>query len=438
MKFYLTNCLAAFFALSVHAQNVDSSATERFSVHAQTTVVNQFKPEFKAKYSGDNSLITQEESQISITSTLYLGARLWRGASVFLNPEIAGGSGLSEALGVADAPNGETFRVGSPAPSLYLARLFFRQTFALSGEKSGQTSDFNQLAGSEPTHYLSLTAGKISMADYFDDNKYSHDPRTQFMSWALMSNGAWDYPANVRGYTPSIVAEWVTPKNELRYGFSLLPLVANGGDMNWKIGQAGGHTLEFVHRRRWGNRDGAVRLLTFYNYGTMGDYKEAVALRPDAPDVTQTRRDGGSKYGICLNVEQDLTDDLGAFLRASWNDGKHETWVFTEIDNSLSAGISLNGRRWGRPNDQIGLAYVSSGISNPHRDYLAAGGKGFMLGDGTLNYAREQLVEAQYRAELVPNHLYLTGAYQFLLNPGYNADRNGPIHVFSVRVHARI
>lgn len=420
----------------LNAQQSDTLKDERFSLHFQTTVINQFKPSFSAKYSGDNSLMPQQDDETSLTSTLYAGLKLWKGASIFLNPEIAGGSGLSSALGVASAPNGETFRVGDPAPHLYVARLFFKQIFALSKQTIYQENDINQIAEKIPTRYISLTIGKVGVADFFDDNKFSHDPRTQFLSWGLMDNGAWDYPANTRGYTPSIVIEYITPKNELRYGASLVPVAANANNLNWDINKASSHSIEYTHRYKIKNRSGAIRALGFFTTTDMGNYRQSISLSPQNPVITDTRKYGNTKYGFGLNAEQDITSDLGCFFRASWNDGNNETWAFTEIDHSVSAGFSLTGRKWNRQNDNIGLASVASGISKAHAAYLKAGGKGFMLGDGNLNYAWEHLLEVYYSAELVKKHIYLTGAYQFLIDPGYNKDRQGPVHIFSVRLHA--
>lgn len=438
MKFMTSIFLLTIFNLATKAQQTDSIKNDRFSIHAQTTVINQFKPAFHAKYSGENSLITKQESQTSITSTLFMGVKLWKGASVFINPEIAGGSGLSEALGIAAATNGETFRIGDPTPQIYLARLFYRQVFALTPEMEYQASDFNQLGEYLPVKYFALTFGKIGIADYFDDNRFSHDPRTQFMSWALMSNGAWDYPANTRGYTPSMVFEYVSPENELRYGFSLVPLTANGNDINWNISKAGSHTLEFTHRHKIKNQEGAIRLLGFFTTANMGNYRKSIALDPYNPKIEDTRKYGHTKFGFGFNAEQSITQELGIFFRASWNDGQNETWAFTEIDRSISGGVSLTGQKWKREHDNIGLAYVTSGISAPHRDYLKAGGNGFMLGDGHLNYAWENLAELYYSAELVKNSIYLSGTYQLVVNPGYNQDRKGPLNVFSVRLHVRI
>jgi high affinity Mn2+ porin len=424
--------------LKAGAQNTDTLKNDRFSVHAQTTIINQFKPAFNANYSAEHSLIAQKESKTSITSTLFLGVRLWKGAQFFVNPEIAGGSGLSEALGVAAAPNGETFRVGDPAPKIYLARIFYKQIFSLSKETSYQENDLNQLGGRLPAKYISFTIGKIGVADYFDNNSYSHDPRTQFMSWALMSNGAWDYPANTRGYTPSFVLTYVNPKNELRYDISQVPLTANGNDMNSDVIKANSQTIEYTRKQCMLKKKGIIRVLGFFTTANMGSYTQSIALSPVNPLIEDTRQYGRSKYGIAINAEQELNSYIGCFFKVGWNDGNNETWMFTEIDRSASLGFVINGKKWKRKNDNLGIAYVISGLSKPHQNYLAAGGEGFMLGDGALNYSPEHLLELYYSFELVKEHLFLSGAYQLLMNPGYNSDRQGPINIFSVRLHAGI
>jgi high affinity Mn2+ porin len=422
--------------VKVYGQPADTTKEEEFSAHAQTTVITQFKPAFKAIYSGQNSLVPEAEDKLSVTSTLFCGAKLWQGANVFFNPEIAGGSGLSNSLGVAASTNGETYRIGSSTPQFELARLFFNQFFSLNKETEYQEGDINKLSGNIPTEYFSFIIGKVSVSDYFDNNKFSHDPRTQFMSWALMSNGAWDYPANTKGYTPSVILEYVTPKYELRYGFSLVPKSANGMIMNWNISKAGSNTLEYTQNYTLDGKNGTFRILSFFTTANMGNYNQSIALNPSAPDITATRKDGRTKYGFGFSADQYISKDVGVFFRASWNDGNNETWMFTEIDRSVSIGISSNGSSWRRQNDNVGLAFVTSGISAPHRNYLKAGGKGFMLGDGNLNYSWENLTELYYSLELLKN-IYISGAYQFLVNPGYNKDR-GPVNVFSIRVHSII
>lgn len=414
-------------------QAADTLENEKFSVHTQATVITQYKPSFHAKYSGDNSLQPNQETERSITATLYLGAKLWRGASLFLNPEIAAGSGLSGSVGVGASTNGETYRIDSPAPSFELARLFAKQVIPLTEEQTYMGGDANTLGGLQPAKYLSITVGKICLSDYFDVNSYSHDPRTQFMSWALMSNGAWDFPANTRGYTPSIILEWVTSYDEVRYAFSLVPVKANGMDMNWNINKAGSHTLEYTHRYSVSGQKGVARLVSYLTVANMGNYNASILFNPTAPDISKTEKSGRTKFGVGLNVEQELNGFLGAFFRASWNDGRNETWAFTEIDRSMSLGLSAKGSKWGRNGDTVGLGYVVSGLSDAHKNYLQAGGKGFELGDGALRYGLEGLMEAYYALELRSN-LYLTGAYQLVVNPGYNKDR-GPVNVLSVRVH---
>ena len=422
--------------LEVNGQQPDTTRLEKFSFHAQTTVINQFKPAFKANYTGQNSLVPNQESKLSVTSTLFLGAKLWQGASMYINPEIGGGSGLSGSLGVAASTNGETYRIGNPTPQFELARIFFRQIFSLSGESEYQEGDFNKLGGKISTRYISFIIGKICVSDYFDNNIYNHDPRTQFMSWALMSNGAWDFPANTRGYTPSIILEYVTPGRELRYGFSLVPREANGMAMNWQISKAGSQTLEYTRHYNLAGKNGTFRILSFFTTTDMGNYNRSIIINPSAPDVIATRKYGRTKYGFGINAEQSISESLGAFFRAGWNDGNNETWAFSEIDRSLSFGISSNGRKWNRQNDILGIAYVISGISGPHRNYLKAGGNGFMLGDGNLNYSLENLAEIYYTFELSKS-IYLSGACQVIMNPGYNKDR-GPVNVFSIRIHTII
>ena len=430
-------CILLLTGANVIAQDADSSLNEKISFHAQATIITQFKPGFKAKYTGTNSLLPTAEQQTSITSTIFASAGLWKGATLSFNPEISGGAGLSSVYGVADATNGETFRVGSTEPKVYLARLFLRQVFALNNKTVQQATGINQLAGKIPANYIAVTAGKVSIADYFDNNTYSHDPRSQFICWSLMGNGAWDYPANTRGYTPSIIIEYITPKHELRYGVSLVPEQANGNDMDYNVKKANSSTLEYTQRFSIKGKPGAVRLLGYFTTTHMGNYNKSIKDDPTTPDVISTRQYGRTKYGFGINAEQSITKDAGIFFRTSWNDGKNETWAFTEIDHSISAGLSTNGNKWKRPNDNMGVAYVVSGISAPHRNYLQSGGKGFMLGDGQLNYGLEQLAELYYSAELKKNSLFLSGFYQFLVNPGYNKDR-GPVNVFSIRVHVVI
>src|ERR1700739_898215 len=295
MKQNLLILLMSLQVLSVQAQD---SSFHKPTIHGQTTIVFQDKLPFTAKYTGTNSLLPAHEDQSTLTTTLFAGFRLWKYASVYVTPEVAGGSGLSGALGAGDAFNGESFRIGDPAPAIYLARMYVQQLFPLTKKKIFQEDDQNQLQEFIPEKYISLTVGKIGISDFFDDNQYSHDPRTQFLSWTLMSSGAWDYPANTRRYTPSVIVEYVTPDDEIHGAISLMPKEANGPDMNWKIDKVHSFSLEYTHYYRGlFSQHGTVRLLGFYTVANMGNYEEAIAMNPSAPNITADEKNGRTKYG---------------------------------------------------------------------------------------------------------------------------------------------
>ncbi len=417
------------------AQNTDS-VSKKFILHAQGTLVNQYKPSFAVPYTGTNSFLGKKENATSFTSTLYLGAKVNSTTFLIFNPEVSGGEGLSKVLGMGSNPNGETFRVSSTDLKVYIARLYLRKIIRFGNQDQIVNDDFNQFRQKISNKYIALTLGKVSIADYFDLNKYSHDPRTQFLTWGLMGNGAWDYPANTRGYSPSAVVEYFTPKYELRFAYSLMPTTANGPIMDWHLKKSGGYTFEYAKKYAIKNKPGTIRLLAFYNTALMGNYKEATQLK--TPNIELTRNYKNVKFGYAVNVEQELTKNIGGFFRSSWNDGKTETWAFTEIDKSISGGLVLNGAKWNRPNDNFGMAYIASGLSKDHQQYLASGGLGFGLGDGKLNYAVEQVAEFYYLNTIVKNRVWLTGTYQWIKNPGYNADRKGPAQTFSLRLHVSI
>ncbi|WP_214073303.1 carbohydrate porin [Mucilaginibacter sp. dw_454] len=433
MKKYLL-AINLFLATALLASAQDTLKKERFSFHFQQTIITQYKPAFGAKYTGDNSLQTGTETQSSITSTLYGGARLWKGAEAYFNPEISGGSGLSKTLGVAGFPNGETFRVGSASPSIYIGRLYLKQTFGWGNEVDTLQPDLNQLGGVRSKRYLSITAGKFGMADYFDGNEFSHDPRTQFMNWSLMDNGAWDYPANTRGYVLGAVAELGMPDWSLRFAFTASTTQANGAIWDQQIGKANTQTLEFEKRYTINGFKGTTRVLGFLNNGKMGNYNQALALNPTAPNVDTTQAYGRHKYGFGISADQYLSKNFGVFAKVSYNDGHTQTWYFTEIDRSVSFGATLKGAGWNRKDDELALAFIGNGLSTPHRDYLAAGGYGFLIGDGKLNYAPEMIAELYYKINAYQNKFFLSPDYQFIVNPAYNKDR-GPVNVFSIRAH---
>ncbi|MDR3678429.1 MAG: carbohydrate porin [Flavipsychrobacter sp.] len=407
---------------------------ERYSYHFQTTMIGQHQENFSAPYSGKNSLLTDEKLRLSATSTLFLGARLWKGAEVFFNPELSGGRGISSTTGMAGFPNGETYRIGDPEPVISISRIFLRQTFDLNSEFSNIDGGQNIHKGYVSTNRLVLTFGKFSVADIFDANTYSHDPRNQFMNWATMSAGAWDYPANTRGYTYGFVAELIKPTWSLKGAVTMVPEVANGPYMDMNIGNAHSETVEFDKKITINKRNGIIRLIGYYTQADMGNYKEATTDTQYHLDVTQTRSYAHAKGGFVINAEQELSNSIGVFCRYSWNDGKNETWAFTEIDRSFNIGVQVKGTGWKRPADQFGAALLLDGLSKDHRAYLTAGGYGFIIGDGQLNYGLEHVIELYYSAKLFDN-FWLSPDYQFVLNPAYNKDRGPVVNIVGIRGH---
>ncbi|MFY9551467.1 MAG: carbohydrate porin [Thermoanaerobaculia bacterium] len=411
-----------------------SPSEARTDLHFQLTTVTQAHPSFDAPYSGQNSLSPDPEHETTITATLFLGARLWKGAEIYVNPELSGGSGLSHTFGIAGFPNGEAFRVGDAEPRIYLGRLMLRQTVAIGPETEPVEEGANQLGGRRPVRRWTLTVGKFGMGDFFDGNAYSHDPRTQFLNWADWTAGAWDYAADTRGYTWGFVIERDDVAWAARFAATAQPKVANGLRFDTDLLHAYALSGEFERRYEVGGKKGAARLILFYNRANMGNYREAIAQAGGLPpDVTATRRVGRSKWGFVVNLEQAVGNAWGLFLRGSWSDGANEAWAYAEIERSLTVGGRWKGPLRSRPDDEAGVAFILDGLSNDHRDYLTAGGYGFMIGDGRLSYGLETIADLYYQAALV-KYVWLAAGYQFIARPAYNRDR-GPVHVFGARLH---
>lgn len=402
----------------------------------QATYVWQDKRPFGAAYSGAHSLSTGREKSYSFTATAALGIRPWAGGELYFDPEVAQGVPLSGLTGLGGFTDGEIARTSGPNPTFYRARLFARQTWGLGGGREDRESEANQLAGTVDRRRFVLTAGNLSVLDVFDDNAYSHDPRAQFLNWSLMTYGAYDYAADARGYSWGLALEYFHDDWAIRGGRFMMPRQSNGLSLNPRVFDSFGDQLELEHPHRLGGRPGRLRLLAYRNRADMGGYRDAIAdaeASGTTPDVTATR-EPRVKYGFGLNLEQSLTAASGVFARASWNNGEAEEFAFTEIDRSISAGVSVKGAGWERPSDTLGFALVENGLSAAHRDYLAAGGLGFFLGDGALRYRTENIIESYYSLN-VARSAWISADFQRIFNPGYNADR-GPVTVFSARLHA--
>jgi high affinity Mn2+ porin len=406
--------------------------SEWFSAHAQGTVVDSIHDHFHAPYTGPLSLKRIEPHATSETSTFYFATRFWQGGDFVFDPEVAGGQGLSGANGIAGFPNGEITRVGVVEPTPYVARCFMRQTFGFGGEQEEVTGGINEVVGTRDVHRLTVAVGRFSATDVIDDNKFSHDPRTQFLAWSMMYNGAWDYPADVRGYTDGIAFDLDEGTWELHYVIAAVSSVANGEHLDPNFLKGHGQALEWVRHYEIRKRKGNLRLMTYLNDAHMGSYAEALAQMPVNPNVTLTQA-YRTKYGFGMSWDQELTADLGVFCRLGWSDGQNETWMFTPIDRTVAFGFLTNGRRWCRPLDQSGLAFNVNGLSKVHREYLAAGGLDFNIGDGKLSYTPEMILEWFYNLGVTRNSLFSLD-FQEVWDPAYNRAR-GPVTIAQGRFH---
>ena len=414
----------------------EQAAPEDWSLHGQTTFTDQFHPAFTSPYRGTNSLDPGSRGDETWDVTLFAGVRLWTGGEAYVNPEIDQGFGLSDTYGIAGFPSGEAYKVGSVEPYVKLPRLFFRQTFDLGGDVQNVEPGANQLGGSRTADNLIITVGKISVPDIFDANTYAHDPRHDFLNWTILDAGAFDYAADSWAYTYGGAAEWTQSWWTLRTGLFDLSKVPNMPHLETGFGQFE-IVAEAEERHTLFGHDGKLKLLGFINRGRMGDYNDAIALgllTHSTPSTALVRR-YASRPGVSINFEQQLFGDLGTFARASINDGSKETYEFTDVDDSVSAGLSLTGGSWTRPNDTIGVAGVVNAISDSARHYFADGGLGILIGDGRLpHYETENILETYYSAQ-VTGWLTATADYQLVLNPAYNPDR-GPVSVLAARFHA--
>jgi high affinity Mn2+ porin len=405
---------------------------QRWNWHVQNTDIVDWHPGFPARYSGPNSLSTASDVRETVSLDLLAGARLWRGAEFHLDGLMWQGFGFSKTVGVEGFPNGEAFRFGTAVPNVVLARVFIRQIIGLGGEQQRVGDDDLHLAGRQDVSRITLTLGKFSAKDIFDNNAYANDPRTQFMNWSLMANEAWDYPADSLGFTTGFAAELNQPGWAVRYGFFQVPRVANGVAQDQAYLDAWAMVTEFERRCAINDHPGAVRVLAFLNRAHMGSYRDTLDNPALGADIRLTR-DYRYKFGFGLNVEQELSKGIGAFMRLGWSDGMNEAWMFSDVDHAASLGLSVNGGFWHRTNDTVGVAGALNGISSVHRDFFAAGGTGILAGDGKLTYGLEQLMETYYDFQIWKT-IHATLDYQFIANPAFNRDR-GPVSVFTARLH---
>jgi high affinity Mn2+ porin len=409
--------------------------TDNFAVHGQTTFLEQYDPPYRSPYTGANSLIPNQGRE-TFDATAFLGWRLWDGAEFWVNPEIDQGFGLSGTFGVAGFPSGEAYKVGESVPYARVPRAFIRQTIDLGGDTEKVEAGANQFSGSQTSDRLVITIGKFAVTDVFDNNKYAHDPRNDFMNWTIADTGTFDYAADSWAYTYGAAVEWYKDQWTLRGGLFDLSIAPNSATLDPTLGQF--QWVGEIERRYdlWG-QPGKIAVTGYLTRGRMGSFEDAIqlaALTGGPADIAAVRQ-YRSRGGVSLNLEQQITEELGLFARVGWADGDIEPYEFTDVDRTLAAGLSLSGKLWGRPDDTVGVAGVVNGISKVHEEFLNDGGLGILVGDGMLPHpGPEQIVETYY--ELPVSFLKLTLDYQFIVNPGYNEDR-GPASVISARLHTQ-
>ncbi|NML27306.1 carbohydrate porin [Zoogloea sp. G-4-1-14] len=413
-------------------------AYEDWTARFQATYIWQAKPGMPADYSGPKSLKAARENSYTATTTAYLGFRPWQGGELYLNPEITQGVPFSELSGSGGFTNGELTRTAGTRPKMYRQRLFLRQTWGLGGGDEAVEADLNQMAGTVDKNRVVLTVGNFSTLDVFDDNRYAKDPRVHFMNAGFMAPLAYDYAADARGFGWGFAAEWYQDDWVLRIGRMTGPKEPNMLPTDSQIFKHYGDQVEVERGHTLWGQPGKLRLLAWRNRAVLASFEDALGYLKANPDadpqaILAVRRGEKIKYGVGINLEQAINDDLGFFLRAMKADGRTETYAFTETDASLGMGLALKGTAWGRGMDTLGLGYARNSLSKDRRAYLEAGGISFFIGDGRLSYRPELLVETYYSLN-VWKTVFLTADYQRMWNPAYNADR-GPANFFAMRIH---
>ena len=414
----------------------------RYWVSGQANIIFQGRLPFHSPYEGPNSFHGSAEYRTSMVGTLYTALR--RNRSVRYNTdfifdlELAAGRGLSQALGLAGFTNLDVVRNPNLGSTPYIARYQIHQVIGLTNKTTSQETSEFALASTVPQRRIEFRIGKMTLPDFFDVNSFGSDSHLQFMNWTVDNNGAWDYAADTRGYTVGGLAEYDDRVWSLRYGIFAMPTVANGIDLDWAFSRAHGQNSEFELRKGWLPRHKGVNRVLFYaNRAHMGVYREAVqdylAGIDPTPTITAHEHVGSLKYGFGYNTEQEVTANLSVFGRFGWNEGQHESFAYTEDDQTFQVGAAYFPVRWHRPADKMGVAVVSNAIKRDHQNYLKYGGLGFILGDGKLNYGRENIVESYYTWHAWKG-LFYSVDIQHINNPGYNRDR-GPAWIGSVRMH---
>src|SRR5467141_1872154 len=415
--------------------------TDRWWISGQANWISQWHPAFRSRYRGVNSLPPEAQDATSRVLTLFTGLRFKSTSELICDVQESGGHGIGEALGLGGITNLDVVRNTTLSRAPHVARLMWHQIIPLSGEKVVSARTPFSLFRTLPVRRLEVRFGKFSMADFFDLNTYGSDTTLQFMNWTVDNSGTYDYAADTRGFTFAAMLEYHDRRWAVRFAEGLMPKVANGIHLDADVSRAHSENIEVeLHGTLLRKQEGIVRFLSFVNHANLGSYREAVdnflAGRTTKPDITAHSLQTTTKYGFGVNFEQPLNSWMGVFGRWGWDEGRHESFAYTEVDQTAEIGIGGSGKRWRRKFDRAGLVFVTNGISRDHQEYLALGGTGFLLGDEILNYGRENIVETYYTLHAWRG-IYPSLGLQHINNPGYNRDR-GLVLVPTLRLHVEL
>ena len=431
---------------------------ERWNAYGQFTYASVWKAPFAAKYTNlngsVNSLLPEAERSFAGTLTAFMGVRLWPHAEAYFVPEVISERALSNLRGLGGAVQiWELQKTGTETPQIYRSRAYITQTFNFGGEREQLISDPMRLGRVVDARRLVLVLGNFSVLDFIDKNSFAGDLRRQFFNMAFMTHTAYDFASDARGYSWGALAELYWDAWTLRVARMAPPDRPNQLELDLRVGTYYGDQVEIEHRHTLHGKEGAIKLLAYHNRLVTGRFDDAVAAiqadpnknaakcqgfnygstNASAPDLCWARKPD-DKYGVGINLEQHLTDDVGVFLRAMVSDGQTEVYAYTSTDRSLAFGLLAGGTLWHRQNDTFGLAGNFGWISAAHANYLRLGGVDGFIGDGGLRQASEAVGEVFYSVAALSD-VWLSADYQLIVNPAFNADR-GPVHLFGLRAHA--
>jgi|CZKL01.1.fsa_nt_gi high affinity Mn2+ porin len=430
---------------------------ESWNAYGQFTYISSWKPSFDAPYTNlngsINSLLPTAERSFTGTATLYLGVRLWNGAEGYLVPELITEQPLSQLRGLGSAiQNFELQKGGATVPQIYKSRLFIKQTIGLGGKSNVVESGPLQLGTRYDSRRLVFAAGNFTILDFFDTNAFDVDPRKGFLGLGFMTYGAYDFASDARGYSYGGIAEFHWDDWAVRVGRITPPKDPNQLPVDFRLFKYYGDQAEIVHRHSVHGQEGMVRVLAFRNRENMGRFSDAIAAfdadpsknattctgfnygsnNSTAPDLCWARKPNVKK-GIGAFAEQYIGRDIGVFGRGMYADGETEVYAYTSDDRSATIGVLAKGTSWSRSKDMAGIGENLGWISSIHAKYLGMGGIDGFVGDGAITAASERSVDLFYSANFRKIY-WLTGDYQHITNPGFNAAR-GPVNVFTVRIH---